>query len=389
MILKNDARREYERYYGKDDLTYFFSHGRLELLGNHTDHNRGLCLVGGVDMGITAAVCKKEIDEIGIASKGFPPFQFSFDDLSIHEDEKGTSLALTRGVIAAMRRLGYKTGGFFAGMANDIFSGAGVSSSAAYEALIVEIESVLYNDGKVSPRDMAFISQYAEVTYFGKPCGMLDQVGASYGGVDYLDFAKPSDPIVAPLPWKFNLNVVLVNSGSSHAELTDLYASIPSDMKTVAKDLFGVEDLRCISKEEFSKGIVVPSVTVSERAKLRARHFFDENERVVEAKKAVEENNVSAFLDMVNASGESMRILLSNTMVPGMYEHSPQQAVDIAKRYIGHGAVRVMGGGFAGSIICFVLPSEYEDFMAGMISHYGKDSVVPVHMDEGGPRVIE
>lgn len=383
-----EAESLFYREFGRLSREVYFSHGRLEIIGNHTDHNHGLCLVAGSSLGITACVAGNDIGVAKVASEGFPSYEVHLDDLSKKSSEEGTSLSLTKGVLFALKRMGYKIGGFFAAMSSDIPSGSGVSSSACFEAMIAEIISSLYNDGKIPPSEMAFACQYAEVTYFGKPCGLLDQIGACYGGVDYLDFKDPTEPIVEPLKFDLPLSLVLVNPGSSHDGLTSYYASIPADMKEVAGKLFGKKVLRDVDPEEFHQKIGQPSVGVSERAKLRALHFFDENRRVLDAREALLRSDMASFLNAIRLSGESSRTLLQNTMVPGQYRESPQEAIDVAKKYIGDGAVRVMGGGFAGSILCFVLKSQTPSFLAGMRSVYGEKAVIEESITFGGPRKI-
>ena len=204
MILASESQELFYKAFAEEEEYVYFSHGRLEILGNHTDHNRGLTMCSGVSMGITASVSKDDEDTVTIYSKGYPKFSFDIDDLEVKEKDKGTSLALTRGVLARMKEKGYKIGGFKMAAVNDIFEGAGVSSSACYESLIAKIEDDLYNDGKMDPLDMALIGQYAENVHFGKPCGLLDQIGTSFGGLNYVDF-KDDVPEVEHLSFPFHL----------------------------------------------------------------------------------------------------------------------------------------------------------------------------------------
>ena len=385
MILASESQELFYKAFAEEEEYVYFSHGRLEILGNHTDHNRGLTMCSGVSMGITASVSKDDEDTVTIYSKGYPKFSFDIDDLEVKEKDKGTSLALTRGVLAKMKEKGYKIGGFKMAAVNDIFEGAGVSSSACYESLIAKIEDDLYNDGKMDPLDMALIGQYAENVHFGKPCGLLDQIGTSFGGLNYVDF-KDDVPEVEHLSFPFHLHIVLVNPGQSHEKLTHLYASIPADMKGVAKTLFGKEVLREVSREEFFANIGRPTPSLSERAKLRATHFFEENNRVLAARQAIYSKDENAFLDAINMSGLSSQSMLGNTFVPGLYEKSPQQAIDALKPLLAKGgAIRIMGGGFAGSVIAFVPDNVFSTFMATAKSYFGDSSTVEVEILEGGP----
>ena len=206
-------------------------------------------------------------------------------------------------------------------------SAAGVSSSACYESLIVSIFSHLYNQDKVTPLEEAKIGQFAEREYFGKPCGLLDQVGTSFGGIDYLDFKSTANPIVENLKWDLPLQIVLVNTGGSHANLTPLYASIPSDMFLVAKRIFGKDYLREVDPADFERWITSPNESVPVLARLRAQHFFDENRRVLDARKALLEHDVDTFLNCIRFSSFSSKTMLQNTIANGDYEHSPQKDI--------------------------------------------------------------
>ena len=388
MIDITGANALYLSSFPKAKTSYFYSHGRLEILGNHTDHNHGLCLVAGVDLGITACVAPRDDGIVSIISQGYRPFLFPVSDLSPSPRDRSSTRGLTRGVLAGMRKLGFKVGGFSAALVSDIPAGSGVSSSACFESLIAHIEDVLYNGKILSPLAMAKIGQFAENEYFGKPCGLLDQIGTSFGGMCYLDFGGLDGVLVEQVPFSFPLDITLVNTPSSHAGLNDLYASIPADMKAVARNVFGKETLRDVKKADFARGICLPSVGVSERAKLRAQHFFDENDRVKDALASLRSGNVVSFLEDVRRSEASSEALLANTMVPGRYENSPQEAVDRANKILKNGACRIMGGGFAGSIIVFTPASETSALREKMGEKYGAKNVIPATIVDGGPRLV-
>jgi len=383
--MKGNTRELFTKTFGAGLSEKVYSHGRLEIIGNHTDHNHGLCLVAGASMGIEAEVAKNDYGVIKIISEGYPSFSFKIDELEKNPKEAGTSLAITRGIAFKLKEAGYQIGGFYAALTSDIFPGAGVSSSACYESLIVSIFSHLYNQDKVTPLEEAKIGQFAEREYFGKPCGLLDQVGTSFGGIDYLDFESTANPIVENLKWDLPLQIVLVNTGGSHANLTPLYASIPSDMFLVAKRIFGKDYLREVDPADFERWITSPNESVPVLARLRAQHFFDENRRVLDARKALLEHDVDTFLNCIRFSSFSSKTMLQNTIANGDYEHSPQKALDIAERFLGGGAARIMGGGFAGSIICFLYPDKVNDFIFNMGQVYGANNVVKVSVIAGGP----
>ncbi len=365
------------------------SYGRLEILGNHTDHQQGRCLVATCSLGIRGYIEKAD-DKISINSDGYPLFSFSINNLKKVESEKFTAKSLTRGVTNALARMGYKVGGFNASLTSDIFPGAGVSSSAAFELFIAEALNYLYNDDKISKMDMALAGQYAENVYFGKASGLLDQCGSAYGGIAYLDFADKNKPLVSPLvfPSNWDLAIILVNPGASHAGLSDLYSEMPFDMKNVAKTLFHKEVLGEVDETLFvdalSKG---EEGLVSSRALDRARHFYGEEKRVLRAKDAIISHNRDAFLELERETELSQETLLKNVMIPSKFSGSPLEAVMRANLFLKKGASRVMGGGLVGTTINFVPKDELLDFMDGMKRYYKENSIVEVKIPPLGAHI--
>ncbi len=385
MNEKERARKLYEASFGKEKhLLDYFSHGRLELIGNHTDHNGGLSLASAVSLGIFAAVCPNNDDVVRIASEGFKPVSFHLDELKLRPGEEGSSASLVKGVLLTLRQKGRRIGGFSAALTSNLAPGSGVSSSAAFSVLIAKIIDDLYNEGLFPAFEIAEVAKEAENRYFGKPSGMLDQIGCANGGVCYIDFL-PEKPKVEHVPWNLNLKVFLINTGSSHADLTHLYAGIRTDMESCAKLLFGKDRLGECNHSDFMLAISRYREGLSERAKLRGQHFFDENQRVKDAFKAIKEKDEATFLNLIRGSQMSMASYLGNTMVPGIYDHSPQQCVDLAANYIGKGAVRMMGGGFGGSVLAFLYPEDVHDFVENMAKYYGHENIIPVEIPATGP----
>ena len=388
MIEFRKAKQVFEKIFGEaDDLQGCFSHGRLEIIGNHTDHNNGLAIVAGCNMGITAAFRASE--NVHVASEGFRPFHFKANELDYYKEQEGSSLAIVKGVMFRMQQIGYKVGGFTAALKSDILPGSGVSSSACFEALIVKIQLALYNpDKQMSPLLMAQISHFAENKYFGKPCGLLDQIGVCFGGMQYLDFKNFKAPEITPIDFDLRVSLVLVIAPSSHAKLGAYYAQIPADMEEVAEKMFDKKCLRECDRDEFMRMVSNPTYGVSERAKMRAQHYFDENIRVEEARKAIEKKDIGTFLQMIRESGHSSHGLLLNTMIPGQYHNSPQEAIDLATPLLGNGAARIHGGGFAGGMLAVVLKEDADKFVHEMSRYYGSDRVARVAIVEGGPRLL-
>lgn len=379
----------FNKEFGGQPAGCLFSPGRLEILGNHTDHNHGSCLVAGCSLGIRAAYDKGE--RVTIVSEGYGKIEFSLSDLSPKESEKGSTIALSKGVLRGLADKGYRIGGFKAFLCSDIFPGAGVSSSAAYELFVAEVINLLYNDGKIPCLEKAKVGQFAENVYFGKASGLLDQCGSSFGGVQYLDFHNPDDFRVTPMAFpKWLPHIVLVNPGSSHAGLSDLYSDMPRDMWLVAEKVFQKKYLGEV--EDPAKALLLlskPIKDLPERARLRAIHFFTEDARVAAAKEVFARGDLEGFLALERATEKSQEEYLQNVMIPGHYEGSPLEAVRRAEAIIPEGACRVMGGGLVGSIICFVSEKKRESFIKKMSSYYGPKAVVEVSIPPHGAGRID
>ncbi len=355
---------------------FYSSSGRAEVLGNHTDHQCGKVLVSAISCDVAAAVGRRNDGMVEICSEGFAPIRFSLKDTAMRARERGKSIAMARGVANAIQARGWKVGGFTAYTDSTVFRGAGVSSSAAFEVLLVEIFNDLYLEGRLSKVEKAAIGQFAEDRFFGKPCGLLDQSGVAYGGLNLIDFEPPKAPKSEQLAIPKGYSLVITNTGGSHAELTEHYAAIKKEMKEVAS-CFGKEVLRQVPFEKFFDAIPLLRKKVSERAILRAFHFYDENERVERAAKALKFGNTSEFLSAVNESGESSLTLLQNAFVPGSTSQPIVLGLRMSKTLIRDGAVRLHGGGFAGTIIAILSDAEEANYVARMSGVFGAENVFP------------
>lgn len=359
--------------------------GRFEILGNHTDHNHGLCLASACNLEIVASVNKNNSKLVNFCSFGFDPDKVDLTDLEPHDCEYATSKALIRGVASYLVQHGYKVGGFNAYSESSIFKGAGVSSSAAFELLVGHIFNVLFNEEKISKLELCKAGKYAENIYFGKKSGLLDQIGVGYGGVVKIDFKNIDEPRIQQIEFPFkDLHFVLVNTGGDHSSLSDLYSSIPSDMFDAAR-ICGHNYLIECKPEEIENH----KKELSENAYLRAIHFFDENLRVKNAFIALKEKDQEAFLKLINESRESSTQYLKNMMVESNYKGSPQEACDLLMKYSDNeGAVKINGGGFAGSVIALVPTSKLEKVLEKMKEHYGENNVQEIFVRDSGPKVI-
>ncbi len=386
---RNELKEQYMDRFGEEPKLYFECGGRFEILGNHTDHNHGLCIVGTCDLSIKAAVKRREDDLIFINSEGHPDICIDCHDLTLAKGELGTSAGITKGVVQYLRNAGYQYGGFNAYMNSDIGTGIGVSSSAAFELIIGQIVNELFNDGKINKLVLAKAGQYSENYFYNKKSGLLDQIGVAYGGVNLIDFGNIDEPNIVKLDWPFkDVHFVLVNPGGSHSELSANYSSIPESMENVAKH-FGKKYLRDVGEKAFNEELEEEKEHghshFDDLDRHRAIHFFNENRRVLSAIKAMKENNVSDFFKAVNETQHSCQNHLFNTQVEGQYAGSPQEAVDLANAVLKDGACKINGGGFMGSIICFVKDDELEYFMEKMKKRYGEEGVIELLLREHGP----
>ncbi len=359
---------------GKGADAFFSSPGRAEIIGNHTDHNLGKVIVSAITCDIAAAVKKRGDHLIEIYSEGFKPIRFNLTDTKYRFSEKGKSYGLARGVIDGIKKRGYRIGGFTACTHSTVFRGAGVSSSAAFEVLVAEIVNKLFLKDKLTAFDKASIGQYAENVYFGKPCGLLDQTGIALGGMNKVDFKDPKAPVSSKLSAPKGYTIVITNTGGNHSSLTEHYAAIKSEMSSVA-ELFNKKYLREVDGEEFFDSLKYIKGKVSERALLRAIHFFNENDRVDRAERALNSGDTGEFLSAIEESGESSLYCLQNAFVPGSDTQPIPFALNISKRAIRDGAVRLHGGGFAGTVIAYVSDREAESYIRLMKGLFGEDNV--------------
>lgn len=377
VILK----REFKNLFNEEATYFIRCGGRFEILGNHTDHNHGKCIAATCDLSIYSALKKQENNNVEAYSKGYGFFNVDLSELNVKEEEKGTSQALIRGVANYLKSHGYKIGGLKMYMESEIFPGAGVSSSAAFELLIGEIFNELYNDGKIERIVLAKAGQYAENNYYGKNSGLLDQIGVAFGGMVNIDFENINSPKVNPMKMDLkDYSFILVNTGGDHTKMSHLYSQIPVDMYEVAHKL-GVNFLRESSLEKLEE----KKNLIDQRLFNRALHFYKENERVDKAINAIENNDVKSLIRLMNESRKSSSELLKNMMVSDHYEGSPLEACDLVDKLTNNeGGSKINGGGFAGSIVCLVPNKYHEVFMKAMTTKYGKHNVYEVNIDNNG-----
>lgn len=377
----------FKNYFHMEPEDAFTSPGRIELLGNHTDHNHGQVLVSSIDLNILCLATKTDDSKVIFYSKGFPIMEVDLNDLDKKENEYGESIGILRGVLYKFKELGYNIGGLRASTSTTIYKGAGVSSSAAFELLVCKILSYYFNEDKISPVELAKIGQFAETVYFNKPCGLLDQMGIGLGSVNFIDFKVIENPYIKTLRTSFkNYDFVLVNCKDSHSSLTHLYSKIKEDMSLVSS-YFNKKVLREVSEKEFYKHKNQLIEKFGEDVYLRGKHFFEENRRVRNAKDAIINKDEKEFLRIMNESGESSFYQLKNCYVNDINENLPKGILK-SKEIIKDGAVRVHGGGFAGTLLAIVSKDEVEDYIKEMREMFGNKNVRKITTNRFGTRFI-
>lgn len=365
--------------FGEKEVSIYSAPGRSEVCGNHTDHQHGHVLATSINLDAIAIVAKTDDNRLRLVSGDFPIVEMDMSSLDKRDEETETTAALIRGVAAGISNMGYKIGGFDAYVTSDVLMGAGMSSSAAFESLIGRIFSGLYNEDAVSSVDIAKIGQYAENVYFGKPCGLMDQMACSVGGLIYIDFKDKEQPVIEQLPSDFEAHaysLCITDTKGSHADLTDDYAAIPAEMKKAAA-CFGREFLREVAPEDFYLHIAKVREEAGDRCALRAMHFFSEQQRVTEGVQALKQDDFDTFLDVIRRSGDSSVKLLQNIYSPKDAATQNVMVALAASEYAlrgGKGVCRVHGGGFAGTIQAFVLNSAVNEYKAYIEGIFGEGS---------------
>lgn len=389
-----ETLNDFGELFGYDrEVNIMSAPGRTEVCGNHTDHNNGKVLAASINLDAIAVVSKNDDNIIRVKSKGHKMNVVDLDDLVPNEANFGSSTTLVQGVAATIKNLGYAVAGFDACTTSDVMGGSGLSSSAAFEVLLGSILSYMFNDGKISPVEIAKVAQYSENVFFGKPCGLLDQMASSVGTFVTIDFKSTKDPVIKKIDFDFSKSghsLCIVDTHGNHSDLTDDYAAVRAEMESVAQAL-GKNVLREVSYEEFFAALPELTGRVNDRAILRAIHFFNENKRVEKAVEYLENNDFEGFKQVIIDSGRSSFMLNQNVYTPkNPTEQKLSLALAISKELLdGKGAWRVHGGGFAGTIQAFVPNDMLDEYKKTIEGVFGEGSChVLIIRPVGGTQVI-
>lgn len=387
------AIEQYEALFGEGEAEIYSAPGRSEIGGNHTDHQQGRVLAASVNVDFIAVVGKTEEPVIKLLSEGYDMITVDLHDLALHEEEAGTTKGLIKGIVTGVKEAGYQVGGFTGYLTSDVLSGSGLSSSAGFETIIGQILSGLYNEDTISQIKIAQIGQYAENVYFNKPSGLMDQMACSVGDFVYIDFKDSKEPVVEKLDVDFeskHYSLCIIDTKGSHDDLTDEYASVPKEMKEIAKEL-GKDHLREVDEAKFYAAIPALRKTCGDRAVLRAIHFFSENARVARQAEALKEDRMDDFLTLVKESGNSSFKFLQNIYVSSnVKEQNMSIALAVSESILGeNGVCRVHGGGFAGTIQAFVKNEFVGEYKERIEAIFGSGSCNVLKIRKyGGRRVL-
>ncbi len=382
----------FRKNFGTDEAEFFTAPGRTEIVGNHTDHNGGKILAGSISLDTIGAAFPNQTDEIRIVSEGYKdPIVVDLSRLDEASKNRG-SYSLVAGMAAAARQMGFTVSGFNAYVSTEVISAAGVSSSASFEMLICSMINYFFNDGEMRPLDYARIGQYAENKYWDKASGLMDQMACAVGGTILLDFSRDDDHLCSRVDFTFaqcGYDMVFVNTGKGHADLSEEYSSIPMEMKEVAREL-GVKTLSQTDEKTLLNNF---SKMDNDRAVLRALHFFEENKRVEIAFQACLDGDMGTMLRMMDESGRSSWEWLQNCYSISNYrEQRIPVALALTRLFLnrsGRGICRVHGGGFEGVIMCVLPREECADYVQYISKFVGEKNVYPMNIRTFGAGHLE
>lgn len=368
----------FHEFFGEAQPVIYSAPGRTEIGGNHTDHQRGKVLAGSVNVDILAAAAENGSNIVHVKSAGYDMITVDLGTLEPVESEQGTTASLVRGICSESARRGYSVRGFDACITSQVMQGSGLSSSAAFEVLIGAVVNGLFCNKELDATNLAIMGQTAENRFFGKPCGLMDQMASAWGGIIAIDFKDPAKPEVHPVDFDFAAaghSLCMIDVGADHASLTYEYAAIPAEMKKISAH-FGKDVLREVEEAEFFAAIPALRKEAGDRAVLRAIHIFQENRRVDELCRALEAGDFDTFLRTVRRSGQSSWMYLQNVIVTGsVQEQSAALALALCDSILGQrGAFRVHGGGFGGTVQAFVPDDMLEEFRQKVEAVFGPGS---------------
>lgn len=379
---------EFHLRFSADKAYLFSSPGRTELGGNHTDHNHGQVLAGSIQLDKIAAVTPRDDMQVQVVTEGFPKdIVADLRNLQPQDNEAGSAAALVRGIAAYFAEHGYAYGGFSAYVQSRVAMGSGLSSSAAIEVLIAQIFNTLYHGGQLPAVEMAKAGRYAENKFFQKPCGLMDQIACAQGGIAAIDFADNDNPGLQQIEFDFSRHgyqLMILDTGGDHADLTSEYAAIPREMQCVAGEL-GCSVLRAAGLEQLTAAAARIREKCGDRPFLRALHFYQENRRVQLLQEALQFDDINSYLRIVRESGLSSWTLLQNCAPTGaVKDQAVAYSLGMLTTLCPEGVYRVHGGGFAGTVQGYVPLEQFDELKTALESQFGHGSVTALRIRSEG-----
>jgi galactokinase len=370
------------------DAMFVNAPGRTELGGNHTDHNHGCVLAAAVDLDCVAVITPVEGPKITLISQDYPePIKVDLRDLELRPEEQGKPQALVRGMAAAFTKRTGCSCGFYGRLHATCLPGTGLSSSAAFSVLVGASLNFLFHNNTLSAEILAVMAREAENDFFGKPCGLMDQMASGVGRTIFVDFQEPEKPVVKRIDHTLEgtgYRLAIIDTGGSHVELTHEYAAIPEEMRAAA-EVLGQPFGRGVSYEELVSSIAEIRRLAGDRAVLRLLHFIEENERAQTMAGLLQGGRFSEYLQCVKASGTSSCLLLQNcASAASSREQGILLALAMSRRICPLSVCRVHGGGFAGTVQVYVPVEEFENYSRSMERIFGTGSVIPVRIGRPG-----
>ena len=349
-----------ELFGDSEGARFYFSPGRVNLIGEHTDYNGGHVFPCALTLGTYGAARKREDNKIHFYSMNLDSFgvvEASLDDLTNKKEYNWANYPL--GVVWAFKEKGHTiTSGFDMVIWGNIPNGSGLSSSASLEVLTGVILTDLFEIKDLSMADLALIGQYSENNFNGCNCGIMDQFAVAMGKKDHAIFLDTSDLSYEYAPCVLDgAKIVITNSKVKHSLVDSAYNDRRNECAAALKALQSELDIQALgdlTPEEFEahKSLIKDEIQLQ-----RAKHAVYENQRTIDAVTALKAGDIESFGKLMNQSHISLR---------DDYDVSCEEIdilVDLAWKIPGVLGSRITGGGFGGCTVSIVKDESIDTFI--------------------------
>ncbi len=349
-----------ELFGDSEGARFYFSPGRVNLIGEHTDYNGGHVFPCALTLGTYGAARKREDNKIHFYSMNLDSFgivEASLDDLTNKKEYNWANYPL--GIVWAFKEKGHTiTSGFDMVIWGNIPNGSGLSSSASLEVLTGVILTDLFEIKDLSMTDLALIGQYSENNFNGCNCGIMDQFAVAMGKKDHAIFLDTSDLSYEYAPCVLDgAKIVITNSKVKHSLVDSAYNDRRNECAAALKALQSELDIQALgdlTPEEFEahKSLIKDEIQLQ-----RAKHAVYENQRTIDAVTALKAGDIERFGKLMNQSHISLR---------DDYDVSCEEIdilVDLAWKIPGVLGSRITGGGFGGCTVSIVKNESIDTFI--------------------------